>query len=103
MNFESSGNNEQYTTLFKRGLKKYKKSREYLIRIRRIILDIRKNPLIGDPKVADLKGIRAYEFFLDKTRMKVVYSFVPNEETIYFIALGSHSDIGDKYETIKIH
>ena len=32
--------------------------------------------MIGDLKNVDLKGIRAYEFFLDKVRMKVVYQLL---------------------------
>jgi mRNA-degrading endonuclease YafQ of YafQ-DinJ toxin-antitoxin module len=100
VNFESSINNAQYTAFFKRGIKKYK-NRKDLIEIKRIILNIRRDPMIGDLKNVDLKGIRAYEFFLDKVRMKVVYSFVSDEKTVYFLAFGSHSVVGDKYETIK--
>lgn len=89
-------------TLFKKGIKKYRKNRKDLIKIKRSILNILKDPSIGDSKGSDLKGIRAYEFFLDDgTRMKMVYSFCSDENKVYLIAVGSHSHIGDKYERVK--
>lgn len=87
-------------TLFRRKLSKLKKNRDFRIKLLKCVVMVMKDPYIGVMKKGDLKGLRVLEMDYFKNG-RLVYSYIKESNTIHFIVVGSHADIGSKYEVIK--
>jgi mRNA-degrading endonuclease YafQ of YafQ-DinJ toxin-antitoxin module len=87
-------------TLFRRKLSKLKKNRDFRIELLKCVVMVMKNPYVGVRKKGNLKGLRVLEMDYFKNG-RLVYSYIKESNTIHFIAVGSHADIGSKYEVIK--
>jgi len=87
-------------SLFKRKLAKLKTNRNLKIEVLGYIMRLMKDPYIGERKTGSLKGIRAI-ILKSISGGRLVYSYIKESNTIHLIAVGSHADIGSKYEVIK--
>ncbi len=55
------------------------------------------NPLLGDPKVGDLAGVRVFKFRMTGQLCLLAYT-QPDEDTLKLLALGQHENF---YRDIK--
>jgi mRNA-degrading endonuclease RelE of RelBE toxin-antitoxin system len=50
------------------------------------------NPLIGEPKVGALKGVRVYKFTHHNLEYLVAYQLETRKRVIHFLAVGPHEN-----------
>lgn len=80
----------EQTTEFGRLVKKLHKNQKS--DLDKAIKDIARNPILGDLKIGDLKGIRVYKFKMVKQLTLLAYTYEDKKLTLTLLTFGSHEN-----------
>ena len=84
------------TNYFKRAGKKL--HRNQVVTLEKAIQEIQNNPMIGEPKVGDLAGIRVYKLRILHQLILLAYTYDEQDDEIVLLHFASHKNF---YDTLK--
>lgn len=79
---------------------KKQKEKNLKEKIRIALLEIQKNPYIGEKKIGDLAGIYGFDLFYNKINYEISYKIYEAENTIVIILIGTRENF---YESLKLY
>ncbi len=77
---------------------KKQKEKNLKEKIRIALLEIQKNPYIGEKKIGDLAGIYGFDLFYNKTNYEISYKIYEDKNIVVIILIGTRENF---YEVLK--
>lgn len=77
---------------------KKQKEKKLKEKIRIALLEIQKNPYIGEKKIGDLAGIYGFDLFYNKTNYEISYKIYEDKNIVVIILIGTRENF---YEVLK--
>ena len=77
---------------------KKQKEKNLKEKIRIALLEIQKNPYIGEKKIGDLAGIYGFDLFYNKTNYEISYKIYEDKKIVVIILIGTRENF---YEVLK--